>query len=153
VLGEANPNSPPALPPGASAEAAFAPVPSAAHPALRHFRPGSSLAYSYVIYNARPGRANGRPQLTTQARLFREGREVFATPETPFDAGAGGGGGGGGAAAAAGRDATRLDGSGTLTLRPDAPPGSYVLQLIVNDTSPGHKRQTTTQWIDFEVVR
>jgi VWFA-related protein len=140
VLGEAGAHGSPALPPGVSAEAAFAPVPSPAHLALRHFRPGASLAYSYVIYNPRPGRASDRPQLTTQARLFREGREVFSTPEIPFDA-------------ARAQDPTRLDAKGTLALRPDAAPGSYVLQLVVRDAPPGKKPQTATHWIDFEVVK
>ena len=139
VLGEVAPHHAPALQPGASAEAALAPVPSPAHLALRRFRPGASLAYSYVIYNARPGGASARPQLTTRARLFREGREIFSTPEIPFDA-------------AAQADPARLSATGTLALRPDAQPGSYVLQLVVTDASPGRKRQTTTQWIDFEIV-
>jgi hypothetical protein len=140
VLGEAVPNDTPALPPGASAEAAHAPVPSTTHLALRHFRPGRTLAYSYVIYNPHMGRASEPSRLTTRARLFRKGREVFATPETPADTNAA-------------RDASRLDASGTLTLGRDAHPGSHVLQLIVNDSTPGRKHRTTTQWIDFEVVK
>jgi VWFA-related protein len=144
VLGEADAHNSPALPPGVSAEAAFAPVPAPTHLALRHFRPGASLAYSYVIYNARSGgrAASDRPQLTTQARLFREGREVFSMPEIPFDA----------TTAQAG-DPARLNATGTLALRPDAAPGSYVLQLVVKDAPPGKKPQTATHWIDFEVVK
>ncbi|HYP02797.1 MAG TPA: VWA domain-containing protein, partial [Pyrinomonadaceae bacterium] len=140
VLGEAAQNGSPVMPPGASAEAALAPVPSPAHLALRHFRPGASLAYSYVVYNPRLERADARPRLTTQARLFREGREVLSTPEAPFDAGAQ-------------TDPARLNANGTLSLPPDAAPGSYVLQIVVNDMTPGKKRQTETQWIDFEVVK
>lgn len=143
VLGEADPHGAPALPPGVSAEAAISPVPSAAHLALRRFRPGASLAYSYVIYNARGGaRASGNSRLTTRARLFREGREVFSTPEVSFDA-----------ATAAGGDPARLAATGAFALRPDAAPGSYVLQIVVADTPPGKKPQTATQWIDFEVVK
>ncbi|HEV2800899.1 MAG TPA: VWA domain-containing protein [Pyrinomonadaceae bacterium] len=138
LLGEAVQQGAPTLQPGATAEAAVAPLLTAAHPALRRFRPGASLAYSYVIYN--PRRVSGRPQLTTQARLFREGREVHSTPETPFDA-------------AAQTDTARLAATGTLTLDADAQPGSYVLQLVVNDAPPGQKRHTATQWIEFEVVK
>jgi VWFA-related protein len=141
VLGEAAPHGSPSLPPGASAEAALAPVPSAAHPALRHFRPGASLAYSYVIYNPpHTGRDSDPPQLTTRARLFREGRELLSKPETPFDA-------------RAQADPARLNATGTLALPRDAAPGSYVLQLVINDASSGKKRRTVTQWIDFEVVK
>ena len=142
VLGEAGQQQQgaPTLQPGATAEAAVAPLATAAHPATRRFRPGASLAYSYVIYN--PRRVSGRPQLTTQARLFREGREVYATPETPFDA-----------ATATQTDPARLAATGTLALNADAQPGSYVLQLVVNDAPPGQKRHMATQWIDFEIVK
>ncbi|HLL70256.1 MAG TPA: VWA domain-containing protein [Pyrinomonadaceae bacterium] len=140
VLGEAVANGSPTLPPGASAEAALAPVPSPSHLSLRHFRPGATLAYSYVIYNPRLERADARPRLTTQARLFRGGREILTTPETPFDAGAQ-------------TDASRLNAGGTLTLPADAPHGSYLLQIVVNDGAPGKRRQTATQWIDFEIVK
>ncbi|HJR06847.1 MAG TPA: VWA domain-containing protein [Pyrinomonadaceae bacterium] len=140
VLGEAVTDGAPTLPPGATAEAALAPVPSPAHLALRHFHPTTPLAYSYVIYNPRLERADARPQLTTQARLFREGREVLTTPEAPFDA-------------SAQADPSRLNVNGTLNLPADAAPGSYVLQIAVNDITPGKKRQTVTQWLDFEVVK
>ncbi len=81
-----------------------------------------------------------RPLAQNAPRLFREGREVFATPEIPADTGAA-------------RDASRLDASGTLALARDARPGSYVLQLVVGDTTSGGKPRTATQWIDFAVVK
>ncbi|HZG53476.1 MAG TPA: VWA domain-containing protein, partial [Pyrinomonadaceae bacterium] len=50
VVGEAVTDGSPTLPPGTTAEAALALVSSPAHLALRHFRPGATLAYTYVIY-------------------------------------------------------------------------------------------------------
>jgi hypothetical protein len=40
-----------------------------------------------------------------------------------------------------------------LRLPPNAAPGNYVLQMIVNDVASGKKRQTSTQWIDFDIIR
>ena len=141
VVGEADTQGgAPSLPPGATAEAALSPVPSNTHLSLRRFRPGMSLAYSYVIYNPRLERPATRPQLTTQARLFHEGREIFTSPEAPFDA-------------SAQTDPARLLARGTLRLPPNAAPGNYVLQMIVNDVASGKKRQTSTQWIDFDIIR
>lgn len=128
------------LPPGATAEAALSPVPTPAHLSLRRFRPGMSLAYSYVIYNPRLERPASRPQLTTRARLFHAGREVFTSPAAPFEPGAQ-------------TDLARLATRGTLRLPPNAAPGDYVLQIIVNDTAPGKKPQTATQWVDFDIVK
>ena len=143
VVGEANAQGgAPALPPGATAEAALSPVPSAADLSLRRFRPAAVLAYSYVIYNPRLARPANRPQLTTRARLFHAGREVLAGPETPFEPGAQ-------------TDPSRLSAGGTLRLPPDAAPGEYVLQIVVTDllAKPKDSRRITTQWIDFEIVK
>jgi hypothetical protein len=140
VVGEADAlGSAPTLPPGATAEAALSPVPSATHLSLRRFRPGMSLAYSHVIYNPRLDKTTRRPQLTTQVRLFHAGREVFTSPEAPFEP-------------ETLADPARLTARGTLRLPPDAKPGDYVLQIIVNDAPAREKRRTVTQWLDFEIV-
>ncbi|HEV7903163.1 MAG TPA: hypothetical protein VGO96_04915, partial [Pyrinomonadaceae bacterium] len=143
VVGEADAQGgAPTLPPGATAEAALSPVPSATHLSLRRFRPATPLAYSYVIYNPRLDKTTRRPQLTTQVRLFRAGREVLASPEIPFEPGTQ-------------TDPARLSAGGTLRLPPDAAPGEYVLQVVVTDqlAKPKDRQRITTQWIDFEIVK
>jgi VWFA-related protein len=55
-------------------------------PAVRRFRRGAEFEYYFAIYNAKTDRATGRPRLTTQTRLFRDGRPVFTGGVTPYDA-------------------------------------------------------------------
>ena len=45
--------------------------------AVRHFRQGESMRYSFVIYNPQLDPATGQPQLQTQVRIFRDGQPVF----------------------------------------------------------------------------
>ena len=107
--------------------------------AVRQFRPGMILDYGYVIYNARVGRDTGRPQLTTQVRLFHGGRQVFAGRPTPFDAGRQ-------------TDMKRLRVGGRLRLGTTLRPGEYVLQVVVTDSLAGGGRRTAAQWVDLEVL-
>lgn len=140
VLGEAGANGSPTLPPGVTAEAALAPVPSPSHLTLRRFHPGASLAYSYVVFNPRLERADARPRLTVQAQLYRRARLIQSTPEVSLDAGAQ-------------TDASRLSAGGKFDLPRDLQPGSYILQIVVNDVTPGKRRQMLTQWTDLEIVK
>ena len=109
-----------------------------ADPATRRFRRGSLLDYGFVIYNAKPDRATGRPQLTIQPRLFREGQEVFAGQPQPFVPGPQSG-------------LERIEAAGRLQLG-GLEPGEYVLQLVVTDALAGKSNGVATQWIDFELV-
>jgi hypothetical protein len=45
---------------------------------------------------------------------------------------------------------TRISDYGYLRLQPEAPAGDYALQVVVRDTK---SNETTSQWIDFEVVK
>jgi hypothetical protein len=56
-------------------------------PSVRRLRHGVFLDYGYAIYNAQLDKATGQPRLTTQVRLFRDGKPVFAGGVTPLDAG------------------------------------------------------------------
>ena len=128
-----------------AAAAAGAQVLTAAHtdrqadPATRRFRRGALLDYGIVIYNAKADRATGRPRLTTQARLFREGKEVYAGQPQPFDP-----------AQQSGPE--RLEAAGRIQLGAALEPGEYVLQLVVTDELAGKSHAVATQWIDFELV-
>ncbi|HKS28917.1 MAG TPA: VWA domain-containing protein [Pyrinomonadaceae bacterium] len=110
-----------------------------AGPAVRRFRRGMILQYGYVIYNAQTDKA-ARPQLQTQMRLFREGKEVFSGKMQPFDA-------------SGQQDLKRLAAAGALQLSTDMEPGEYVLQIIVIDPFGKAKHQVATQWIDFEITK
>ena len=92
-----------------------------------------------VVYNARAERTTGRPRLTIQARLFRDGQQVYAGEPQPFDAGPQQGAG-------------RVEAAGRLQLGAALEAGEYYLQLVVTDTLAGRSKAAATQWIDFERV-
>ncbi|HEU4595712.1 MAG TPA: VWA domain-containing protein [Pyrinomonadaceae bacterium] len=106
----------------------------------RRFRHGSTFDYGYLIYNARLDKATGRPRLTTQARLFRDGQLIHQSAPQAFDAGRQ-------------TDMERLLAAGSLQVGADLPPGEYVLQVVVQDSLAGTKSGIATQWIDFQVVK
>jgi VWFA-related protein len=108
-------------------------------PATRRFRRGTLLDYGFVIYNAKPERVSGRPRLTIQARLFREGQQVYTGQPQPFDP-----------AQQSGLE--RIEAAGRLQLGAALEPGEYVLQVVVTDTIAGKSNAVATQWIDFELV-
>ena len=105
--------------------------------ALRRFRPGQALAYSFAVYNARRERATGRLQLDAQMRLYRDGEPLTVGERRPIEAAAG--------------ETSAITGGGAFMLGPEMPPGDYVLQVVVTDALAGKKRATATQAIDFQV--
>ncbi len=110
-----------------------------AGPAVRRLKQGMILNYFYTIYN--PQLDGGRPQLQTQMKLFRDGKEAFAGKVLPFNPGQQ-------------TDMKRLEAGGRLLVGNNLVPGSYVLQVTVTDTLAKNKRQSvTTQWLDFEIVK
>jgi VWFA-related protein len=110
-----------------------------ASPAVRRFRQNANLALAYAIYNARLDKATGRPQLTVQTRIYRDGQPVFSGKEqpvgvqTPYP------------------DLKRIGLLAELKLGSALTPGEYVLQVVVTDTLRNDKHRIATQWIDFEV--
>jgi VWFA-related protein len=131
------------LAPGASASKAeeeITDIDPKAGPAVRTFRRGMILQYDYLIYNAQLDKAAGRPQVQTQMRLFRDGKQIFTGRVLPHDPGNQ-------------PDMKRLPASGALQLGTDMTPGEYILQIIVTDTLAKDKYRTATQWIDFEIVK
>ena len=111
-----------------------------AGPAVRRLSRGMLMDFGFVIYNAQLDRATNQPNLVTQVRLFREGQQVFAGKELPFNVGKQ-------------ADLKRLVASWRLKLGMNLVPGEYVLQVIVADTLAKEKYRTTSQWIDFEIVK
>jgi VWFA-related protein len=108
-------------------------------PALRKFRRGAMVGYGLYVYGARLDPATQKPRLTTELRLFHDGRPVFNGKPLPFDA-------------SGQTDLKRLVAGGSFRLGTDLLPGDYVLQLIVTDLFAEEPRRTSTSWIDFEIV-
>jgi hypothetical protein len=108
-------------------------------PAVRRFRRGASLDYGFYVYGARLDAPTQRPRLTTELRLFRDGRPVFTGKPLPFDA-------------AGQADPKRLVAGGSFRLGTDLAPGDYVLQIVVTDLLAEEPRRTASSWIDFEIV-
>jgi hypothetical protein len=105
-----------------------------AGPAVRRLRPGMTLSYAYLIYNAKLEKAAGRPQLTSQTRVFREGKLVYDGGARQIDL-------------------ASVTDFGRIALGEAFPPGEYVLQVVVYDRLRQDKHRLAAQWIDFEVVR
>lgn len=106
-------------------------------PAVRRFKRGDSLEYSLLVYGARQ---NGdRASLTSQIRLVHGTDDVFtgnavpsASPKQP------------------GNEAIIV--GGMFALPKSLPAGEYFLQVTVTDELAPLDRQTSSQWIDFEIV-
>jgi hypothetical protein len=120
---------------GAEAEAE-----TQASPAVRRFRTGMRMDFGYVIYNAKLDPATGKPRLTTQVSLFRDGKQVFAGTPEPFEVGQQ-------------TDLKRLVASGRLRLGADLTPGEYILQAVVTDALAPERSRTAARWLEFEVVK
>ncbi|MET0648207.1 MAG: VWA domain-containing protein [Pyrinomonadaceae bacterium] len=127
----------------AEAEPENGPAPPSADPqgsaAVRRFRRGSTLDYGFYVYNAKMDRADGRPRLQTQLRLFRDGKLVYEGRVLPFDA-----------------QPQNVQGDigagGQFFLGTVLVPGEYALQMIVTDLLAKEKQRVAAQWIDFEIV-
>lgn len=127
----------PIMPTVLKAETGFSAVSTVSIPAIRHFKPGTVLGYSYKIYNAELDKTTGQPKLTIQVRVFREGQVIIeGSPQA--------------AQLEPQADLTRISDYGYLQLPTAALNGSYVLQVIIKDLQ---SNKTTSQWIDFEVAR
>jgi VWFA-related protein len=129
----------PDAPPRAAEEGVGETDPQAG-PAVRKFRRGTILRYGYVIYNAQADKATMRPQLQTQIRVFRDGKQIFTGREQPFDA-------------TGQPDFRRVIAGGAFQLGTEMIPGEYILQVIVTDPLAKEKYRVATQWIDFEIVK
>ena len=97
------------------------------------------MHYAYYIYNAKLDVAQ-HPQLTTQIKLFHEGQLAYEGKVTPYEAGQE-------------PDLKRLRAGGRITLSAKSTSGQYVLQVIVTDKLAKGKESSTTQSIDFEIVK
>jgi hypothetical protein len=107
---------------------------------VRQFRQGDKVIFAYSIYNAHQDVTTHVLQLTTQTRIFHDGKLVFSGTPAPIDAGGQ-------------TDLKRIAGVGRLQLGNEFAAGDYVLQVIITDQLAKEKQQIASQWIDFEIVK
>jgi VWFA-related protein len=107
--------------------------------AVRQFRLGESMGYSFVIYNPHLDPATGQPQLQTQVRILRDGQPVFTGKVQRFTLNNP-------------PDVSRLSAASAIQLGAGMSAGEYVLQVIVSDLLAEDKYATDSQWVDFKIV-
>lgn len=107
--------------------------------AVRQFRQGQTMRYSFAIYNARLDPQTSQPQLQTQMKIFRDGQTVFTGRVQRF-------------ALNNPPDLLRLSAASSIQLGAEMTPGDYVLQVIVTDMLAGDKYGTASRWVDFKIM-
>lgn len=103
---------------------------------LRRFRSGTVLNYGFNIYNAKF--IGPSPSLTFQTRIFRDGKAIFEgnpEPVVPTDVQHG-----------------TVAFSGSLALGMSMVPGEYVMQVVITDNGAKSKRNTATQFVQFDII-
>lgn len=136
IVSEVDANGKFTAPAAAKAENALSLINSTAVPAIRRFRSNTIIAYAYTLYNARADKATNQPRLTVQVNLYRDGKIISeGKPQTPQLEKL--------------SDPNRINDYGYLRLNADVPKGDYALQVIIKDLTAN---ETTSQWVDFEVV-
>lgn len=104
----------------------------------RQFRNGSVLRYGVEIYNAKLDGAR-KSSLTSQIRIFRDGKKMFESRPTTVSQDE-----------IAGSQSISLTGGLRLTEKMST--GDYVLQVIVTDNLAKEKRKIASQFVQFEIV-
>jgi VWFA-related protein len=107
--------------------------------AVRRFATGDLLTYSYLIYGAKRNGTTGS-NLLSQIRLFRGDKELFTGNVQQV-------------AVANQSNHEGIVAMGSLRLGKDLPAGEYFMQVIVTDKSAPPDKQTSDEWIDFEIVK
>ena len=107
-------------------------------PAVRSFKAGHALVYGFYVMNAQLDHETHKPNVETQLRLFRDGKQVYAGKAMPV-------------VTEQQPDMKRLLAGGRLQLGTKMEPGDYVLQVVVTDNAAKEKYRIATQWMDFEV--
>lgn len=104
---------------------------------LRRFERGTILRYGFEIYNAKLDAAQ-KPQLTTQLRIFRDGKSLLDGKAVPLEM-------------PGQTDTQRFKSIGALNLGVEMAAGDYILQIVVTDSLAKQKRQIATQFVQFEI--
>jgi VWFA-related protein len=127
ITAEVSPDGSFKFPIAVTAEQAISIPLNSTNSAIRKFRAGNSIHYTYNIFNAKNN------NLTAQLRLFNQGTLITESKESPIQV----------------TDLKRIKNSGSFGITRQVQAGEYVLQIVVRDKT---SNKTTSQWIDFEVV-
>lgn len=111
-----------------------------ANPGARRFTPNSDVYFGFVIYNA-VNESGARRSLVMQAKIFRDGKNVYSGQEVPVKA------------APNPTDPSRLFASGVVLLPPELEPGNYYLQVTLTEAGAKKKEATVVQWADFQIEK
>src|SRR5262245_32278703 len=125
-------NPPTGAPTGAEESEDIQPTPS-----VRRFSRNSVIDYGAFIYNATPDPKTGKPQLTSQLEIYRDGKVLHQMEPKPVDPGAE-------------ANPKRLECGGSLKLT-SFPPGDYVMHIVITDQLAKEKYARAEQWMDFSV--
>ncbi|MEO8042266.1 MAG: VWA domain-containing protein [Acidobacteriota bacterium] len=104
---------------------------------LRRFKRGTVLNYGFTIYNAK-GAAGSAPSLSYQTRIFRDGKPIFESAVRPV--------------LSTNSDPKLVDFSAALALGTEMLPGDYVLQIVITDNLAKAKANSSTQFVQFEII-
>jgi VWFA-related protein len=104
---------------------------------LRRFKRGTVLNYGFTIYNAKS--LGPAPNLSYQTRVFRDGKAIFESPVQPV-------------VATNVADPGTVGFTAALALGTAMLPGDYVLQIVITDNLAKAKQNSTTQFVQFEIV-
>lgn len=105
--------------------------------ALRIFKRGTVLRFGFEIYNAKAA-GGQKPQLTTQTRIFRDGKLLYEGKPQPVNV--------------SGQTDSQIGyGTGAISLGSDMETGDYILQIVVTDNLAKDKYKITTQFVQFEL--
>jgi hypothetical protein len=122
-----------------SSQAADAGDQAVTKPGSRRFAANSDLYFAYAIYNAANESGKLR-NLVGEAKLFRDGKNVYSSPSAPINAGSQ-------------TDLNRLFANGVIRLAPDLEPGGYYLQVVITDKDAKKGQAPLVQWVDFEIEK
>jgi VWFA-related protein len=104
---------------------------------LRQFKRGTVLNYGLSAFNPKPGSVSGG-NLQFSIRLFRDGQMIFeGKPQTVQTTEAA---------------AKSVNLAGSIVLGSVMTPGDYVMQIAVTDKLAKEKYQSSSQFVQFEVV-
>ncbi len=104
---------------------------------VRRFPRTGWIQYGAAVYNATADKKSGRPQITVQAEIYRDGKPAHQFPVRSLEF-------------SPGANPKRFDYVGYLRLN-GFPAGDYLLRLIVTDKLAKKKFARAEQWMDFSV--
>jgi hypothetical protein len=104
---------------------------------VRRFSRNAEIDYGAIIYNPTTDPKTGKPQLTIQYELYRDGKVIYQQQPRPIDPGSD-------------VNPKRLNCGGRLKLT-GFPAGDYVMRIVVTDPLAKQKYSQAEQWMDFSV--